>query len=241
MSNYRLDLGCGNCKKEGTLGIDIEPLDSVDYLLNLEQEPLPFPDKSVEYIHSSHFFEHIENHVSLFQEISRVCQNRATLEIWTPYAWHNEAFVFGHKFYFTEDLYLHLCYKYPEIWQKSLKARWILKEIVYIVHPDTILDLFQNGIPLEYAIKYCVNIVKEIGIFIEIIHDEQVNDVDLAPPLKSFALKRNLNKCLLKNSQINRQRNLIYKILLSIALIKNMGFKNFLDFLKNILNNKISI
>jgi hypothetical protein len=163
------------------------------------------------------------------------------LEIWTPYAWHNEAFVFGHKFYFTEDLYLHLCYKYPEIWQKSLKARWILKEIVYIVHPDTILDLFQNGIPLEYAIKYCVNIVKEIGIFIEIIHDEQVNDVDLAPPLKSFALKRNLNKCLLKNSQINRQRNLIYKILLSIALIKNMGFKNFLDFLKNILNNKISI
>ena len=126
--NFRLDLGCGNSKKEGTIGIDIEKADGVDYVLDIQNQPLPFPDQSVEYIYSSHFLEHIDNPGQVFQEVSRVAKNGAELEIWTPYAWTNDAFIFGHKFYFTEELYLHLCWKYPEIWEEIFQVpvqRWI--------------------------------------------------------------------------------------------------------------------
>jgi len=91
--NFRLDLGCGNSKKEGTIGIDIEKADGVDYVLDIQNQPLPFPDQSVEYIYSSHFLEHIDNPGQVFQEVSRVAKNGAELEIWTPYAWTNDAFM----------------------------------------------------------------------------------------------------------------------------------------------------
>ena len=231
VTNLRLDLGCGSCKKEGTIGIDLEPAVGVDHVVDIQNQPLPFPDASVEYVHTSHFLEHLKDLVKVFQEISRVCQNGATLEIWTPYAWTNDAFIFGHEFYFTEEIYLHLCYKYPEIWQEILKARWVLKEIAYVVHPNTILELYENGISLDFGISHHVNIVTEIGVFIEICHDN--NYPELIPPKKSFAFTRYADRYLLKDSQKNnRQKNVLTKISMSRALIKAMGLKNFIDFAK---------
>jgi hypothetical protein len=43
--NFRLDLGCGNSKKEGTIGIDIEKADGVDYVLVYKISLYPFQIK----------------------------------------------------------------------------------------------------------------------------------------------------------------------------------------------------
>jgi predicted SAM-dependent methyltransferase len=48
--SIKIDLGCGEIKKTGCIGIDCRKTESVDLVLDLSQQQLPFDDKSVEYI-----------------------------------------------------------------------------------------------------------------------------------------------------------------------------------------------
>lgn len=40
MNKLKIDLGCGSCKKQETIGIDIHPEPDVDYVVNLQTETL---------------------------------------------------------------------------------------------------------------------------------------------------------------------------------------------------------
>src|SRR5579863_8682139 len=53
----KLNCGCGPMVKPGWLNIDMEK--RADLQLDL-RKGLPFPDKSVSFIYSEHFFEHLE-------------------------------------------------------------------------------------------------------------------------------------------------------------------------------------
>jgi SAM-dependent methyltransferase len=196
MNKLKLDLGCGSCKKHKTIGIDIHPQPGVDYVLDLQVEPLPFPDQSVEYVHSSHFLEHIENPVKVFTEISRVCVEGAKLEFWTPYTWSNSAFIYGHQQFFNEDHYLHMCVWHPTFWETALKARWLLKEITYIIDTAVLIELYKNKVPLDFALKYYKGIVREFGVFIEIHHNYKGEDLQ---PIRTFAVDRSSKRCHLKS------------------------------------------
>ena len=191
MNKLKLDLGCGTRKKPKTLGIDIHPQPNVDYVVNLETEPLPFPDQSVEYIHSSHFLEHIDNPINVFKEISRVCIEGAELEFWTPYAWSNSAFIYGHKHFLNEDHYLHMCVWNSAVWESALNARWLLKEITYIIDPDILIELYKNKVTLDFALKYYKGIVREFGVFIEVHHNYTGEELR---PIKTFAVERSAKR-----------------------------------------------
>ena len=171
-TNLKIDLGCGSCKKPGTFGLDIHAQPGVDYVINFEKDPLPFADKTVQSVYSSHCLEHLSNPIKLFKEISRVCQDRATLEFWTPYAWENSAFIIDHKMFFNEDHYYHICLWFVDFWKNILNARWLLKEFTYIIEPATLTELYENKIDLDFAIKYYKGIVKEFGTTIEVCHTE---------------------------------------------------------------------
>ena len=202
MNKLKIDLGCGSRKKEGTIGIDMQAEPGVDYVLNLQADPLPFPDQSVEYIHSAHFLEHLENGnyvVKIFKEISRVCVDGAELELWGPYNWSNSAFVLGHNLFFNEDHYLHLGFWYSEIWEKDLKARWLLKEITYIIEPEVLIELYKNKISLEFALKYYKGVVKEFGVLIEVRHDYKG---DNSQPIRTFAVDRSAKRYSLKWTEV---------------------------------------
>src|SRR5947209_3036355 len=95
--DLRIDIGCGSCKKEGTLGVNFVPGPGIDYVVDLQKSPLPFADWSVAYVHTSHFLEHVDNPLDNLIEMSRVCRHGGQIEIWTPYAWSNDAFIFSHK------------------------------------------------------------------------------------------------------------------------------------------------
>jgi SAM-dependent methyltransferase len=232
MTNLRLDLGCGDCKKEGTLGVDMVTCPGVDYTLDIQNEPLPFSNGSVEYIHSSHFLEHLEDPSKVFLEVSRVCQDGAKLEFWTPYAWTNDAFLFGHTFSFTEELYLHLCCKYPEVWQKVLNARWILKEITYTVNPDTILEISREGVSLDFALKHYINIVSEIGFFVEVRHNYSG---ETPMPLRTFAFNRQDQRYPIKTTS---KSSLLLKFEMAQALLKEMSIRNFIPLFMKRLKKK---
>jgi predicted SAM-dependent methyltransferase len=59
----KLDLACGNNKKEGYIGIDIIKTDSTDYVFDLLQFPWPIESDTIEEINCSHYMEHIPHDI----------------------------------------------------------------------------------------------------------------------------------------------------------------------------------
>jgi len=208
MGYSKLDLGCGSCKKEGTIGIDIFSQTGVDYVMNLETDYLPLADKSVDYVYSSHCLEHLKDPTKLFTEISRVCVDGAKLELWTPYAWENSAFIIDHKLFFNEDHYLHMCVWYVDFWEKILNSRWILK-FTYIIEPHILVELYENEINLDFALKYYKGIVKEFCAHIEI---KREYNSEIIQPNRTFAVNRSSRKyTIVSKSNISVKENNLQK------------------------------
>jgi predicted SAM-dependent methyltransferase len=67
-----IELGCGNTKAKGKIGIDQFNLEGVDIVANVEDGLQFIPDNSVDSISSRHFLEHINNFDKLLKEIHRV-------------------------------------------------------------------------------------------------------------------------------------------------------------------------
>jgi predicted SAM-dependent methyltransferase len=55
----KIDLACGNNKKEGFVGIDIAETPLVDYVVDLQVFPWPIESESVEELYCGHYIEHI--------------------------------------------------------------------------------------------------------------------------------------------------------------------------------------
>lgn len=87
----RLDLGCGQFKKQGFFGIDnskVNPLNNEPTNADMQwdlNKGIPAKDNSVEHLFMSHFFEHVRAPVSFLEgECWRVCKAGATVEIIVP-------------------------------------------------------------------------------------------------------------------------------------------------------------
>lgn len=187
-TGLRIDLGCGSAKKEGTIGVDILPSPGVDHVIDIEKQPLPFGNQSVAYVHSSHFLEHIRDPTPIFAEISRVCADRARVELWTPYAWSNPAFIIDHKFFYTEDVYAHMCVWFVDFWQDILRARWVLEEFRYVIEPDVLCYLKAKGISLDFALRHLRGVVTEFGTFITVRKTDE--EIAPPPPRRTFSVAR---------------------------------------------------
>lgn len=58
----KLDIGCGDKKQKGFVGMDIRKEDGVDIVHDLELFPWPLPDECASLAFSSHVLEHINPH-----------------------------------------------------------------------------------------------------------------------------------------------------------------------------------
>jgi len=170
--DLRLDLGCGEVKHPDCIGLDVRPLSGVDCVLDMERQPLPFDDRSVSYIYSSHFLEHTTRLDAVLAEISRVCADGAQLELWTPYSWHSHGLLPGHTTFFMEEYYYFVCVYYREAWQKlvGVDAHWVLNGIHYSISEETQALLRQRNIELEFALKHMINIASEFCAYITVWH-----------------------------------------------------------------------
>ncbi len=78
-----LDIGCGRNKKEGFIGIDIDPDRDADIISTALH--LPIKDSIVDKINCSHFLEHLypEEAQKLFDEIFRILRGggKAALKV----------------------------------------------------------------------------------------------------------------------------------------------------------------
>jgi len=73
INELKLDLACGDNKREGYKGIDVVKTDSVDYVVDLQSYPWPIESESAEEINCSHYIEHIP-HVDV-QGIIKNCNS----------------------------------------------------------------------------------------------------------------------------------------------------------------------
>jgi len=171
VSPSRIELGCGDHKRDGFFGIDIAPGSAVDLVLDVEQEPLPFADDSVEYIYSSHTFEHLErpgSPIPTLREIVRVARHGATVEIWTPYGKSNDALLLGHRNFYTETHWQHICFLYDEFYLGKGPGRFVWEKSQYVLTHGCMEELARVGITIDFALKYMYNVALEFGVFLKV-------------------------------------------------------------------------
>lgn len=80
----RLNLGCGNKRREGFVGVDRYPCEAADLLCDLGK-PLPFATSSVDELHLDNVIEHVRDIPALMREIVRVAKPGARVTVVTPH------------------------------------------------------------------------------------------------------------------------------------------------------------
>lgn len=184
---YRIDLGCGGAKKAGFLGLDCVAAPGVDHVLDLTRDRYPFKDGTVSHVFSSHFLEHIEAPNHVLAEVGRICREGAQIEIWTPYAFSNEAFIYGHKAYLTEEMWLHFCCIHRDVHLPLLGGRWLLCNLHYVIEERIERELAARGVSLDFAVRYFKGVVLEFGVEIEFHRDLSI---PARTPLRTYSYTR---------------------------------------------------
>ncbi len=92
--NVVIDLGCGPNKKPGIIGIDLLPLQGVDYVANLEEGLGFIPDNTVDRFTTSHFLEHIGNFEGMMAEIHRTLKPGGKINVVVPH--------FSNPYYYSD-------------------------------------------------------------------------------------------------------------------------------------------
>ena len=80
-----LDLGCGNQKKIGAIGIDINPVTKADIIHDLNIFPYPFEKSTFEEIYVDNVIEHLDNIMKVMEEIHRISKPDGSVVIKVPY------------------------------------------------------------------------------------------------------------------------------------------------------------
>lgn len=80
-----LEIGCGNKKIKGAIGIDIVKTPQVDIVHNLDKIPYPFKANSFDIIYADNILEHLDIPLdNLLGELCRICKPNGILKIKVP-------------------------------------------------------------------------------------------------------------------------------------------------------------
>ena len=63
-----LDLGCGNAKRPGAVGVDFNDRTAADIVHNLNSFPYPFEDASFDEIYLDNVLEHLDDVMGVMEE-----------------------------------------------------------------------------------------------------------------------------------------------------------------------------
>lgn len=80
-----LDLGCGNRKVSGAVGVDISADTDADIVHNLDVRPWPIKDSSFDEVLLQDVIEHVAEPFQTMEEIHRICRPGAIVQLRTPH------------------------------------------------------------------------------------------------------------------------------------------------------------
>jgi SAM-dependent methyltransferase len=164
----RLDLGCGYVKPPGYVGLDDlrgvgglqDQLPSVeggpDVLIDLNADPYPFADGSVEEVRSRHFLEHsLLDHV--FEQSHRVLSPGGAFVAIVPYANSADGMAPGHSVFLTERFFER---------NPSFGRKFAITRVTYRQSEEWEAwpRLLRRIIPYDWARTHLFNVCREMRI-----------------------------------------------------------------------------
>ncbi|MBZ4190000.1 class I SAM-dependent methyltransferase [Niabella beijingensis] len=163
-----LDVGCGPGKKKPEwIGIDALDFEGVDIVGNIYEIVTHFPDKSVDEIHSYHFFEHIPDIVTLLQEFQRILKNGGVIKTVVPH--------FSNAYFYSDYTHKHFfgLYSMSYLVKDNLFRRRVPN---YQVHIDLTLDAVHLRFSSPFLItrmfrKFYEVVINSSNLFKEIYED----------------------------------------------------------------------
>jgi predicted SAM-dependent methyltransferase len=145
------DVGCGNSKTKGAIGIDISSNTQADIVHDLNKFPWPFNDNEFDEIICNDILEHLDNIITVMEEIHRLGKSNAIVRIRVPHFSSNNAYGdITHKHFFDTQsfncfieenpLYKH----YSKVRFKKISAKITFGKLYRFV------GLFANTWSLKY-------------------------------------------------------------------------------------------
>ena len=80
-----LDVGCGNNKYKGAIGLDNNPRTAADVIHDLGSLPYPFADNEFDLVVSNHVVEHVPDVMAFVSELYRITKNGGHIRLLTPH------------------------------------------------------------------------------------------------------------------------------------------------------------
>lgn len=80
-----LDVGCGQNKVEGAIGLDSNPRSHADVIHDLGNFPYPFSDNEFDEVVCRHVIEHVPDVLGFIAELHRITKSGGVLKIVTPH------------------------------------------------------------------------------------------------------------------------------------------------------------
>ena len=110
--NIKLDIGCGEFKRDGFVGMD--KTDFNQEILWDINHGIPLPNDSVSELYSSHFIEHLREHEinNFVIEMMRVCKDKAVVQLICPHASTDEAYYICHYTRWDEQRVRGICMEF---------------------------------------------------------------------------------------------------------------------------------
>jgi hypothetical protein len=110
MTKRALDIGCGDKKIDGAIGLDVVGSTAADIVCDLTKFPWPLDENSFEEIHLNNVIEHLPDVVRTMEEIHRVSMHEAIVHIRTPHfasleSWEDPT----HVHHFAFDSFDYFC------------------------------------------------------------------------------------------------------------------------------------
>jgi ubiquinone/menaquinone biosynthesis C-methylase UbiE len=136
-----LDLGCGNKKRLGAVGVDFNSRTDADIVHNLNVFPYPFEDLSFDEIYIDNTLEHLDDVMAVMEELHRICKQGGVVKVIVPYFRSLWACIDPtHKHFFTVNSFAYfdpeniICSRYDYtlarfsvekiVFNETLKTRW---------------------------------------------------------------------------------------------------------------------
>ena len=133
MARTVLDLGCGNRKTPGAVGVDSNPRTQADVVHSLEKFPYPFADASADEIVMDNSLEHLDDPIRVLEELHRVGKPGALIRIYVPYFRAHWAYNDPtHKRFYSVEAFYHFdpAHPYHQLYPYST-AKFTVERVIF--------------------------------------------------------------------------------------------------------------
>jgi len=167
----KLNLGCGEFKKEGYINLDWQESVDPDVAHDLNNLPYPFEDNTFDLIEADHVLEHLDDPFGVMRELHRISKNNGEVLIRVPHfsrgfshPEHKRGFDVTFPFYFKKDFrggYMGVEYdvktmKFSWFAQKYLKKQTLSRPVYFTASFfNIIFSFFANLSPVLCGRVWC--------------------------------------------------------------------------------------